>query len=360
MKLPVLILVFNGQIEFSELSEKQWDLLIRQAREAMLLAKLYYFFKKKQWLDKVPPIVFRYLKSAQIHSEKQFNDLCWEVKHLEKVAKELNYPLILLKGAAYTVAGRKASQGRIFSDIDILVGCENISNTEKYLMINGLVSSEVDAYNQRYYRQWMHEIPAMKHMYRGSVIDLHHNILPRTVKACPDAILLLKDSKPVFGYEGINVLSATDMIIHSATHLFYDGELEHGCRDINDLHDLLIEYSESNESLDALVIRANKLGLQKPVYYALRYVNFILGFSVSKGVINKLNKNIPTGIFVPIMDFLFMRALMPAHESCNDYWTGLARWILYVRSHWLRMPIYQLIPHLFRKSYRRILGKETH
>jgi len=28
-------------------------------------------------------------------------------------------------------------------------------------------------------------------------------------------------------------------------------------------------------------------------------------------------------------------------------------WLLYVRSHWLRMPAHLLIPHLVRKSLRR-------
>ena len=32
---------------------------------------------------------------------------------------------------------------------------------------------------------------------------------------------------------------------------------------------------------------------------------------------------------------------------------GLARWLLYVRSHWLRMPPLLLARHLLRKSLRR-------
>jgi len=358
--LPLLITVFNGQTNITNLTEVQWDLLIRQARKAMLLAKLYYFVEQRQLLGDIPPVVLRHLKSGQVHAEKQFNDLHWELRHLERIAKKLEYPLVLLKGAAYVIGGMKAAKGRIFSDIDIMVSFDSIANTEKQLMIQGWVSSNLDAYDQRYYREWMHEIPAMYHMFRGSVIDLHHNILPRTVKACPNADLLLTNARPLSEYHGISLLAHEDMIIHSATHLFYDGELEHGCRDIMDLNDLLSEFIEEGYSVNDLVVRANELGLQKPVYYALRYVHMILGFPVSDEVINKLNQNIPTGIMIPIMDFLFIRALMPDHTSCNDRWTGFARWLLYVRSHWLRMPLHQLIPHLLRKSYRRMLSKETH
>jgi hypothetical protein len=60
------------------------------------------------------------------------------------------------------------------------------------------------------------------------------------------------------------------------------------------------------------------------------------------------------------MDALFLRALMPDHESCNDRWTGLARWLLFVRSHWLKMPVYLMVPHLLRKAFRRVMGKERH
>jgi len=358
--LPILIQVFNAQKKVSELTELQWDLLVRQARKAMLLAKLYYLVEKPQLIDKVPLAVLRHLKSAKVHSHKQLNDLHWEIRYLKIVSESIGFPLVLLKGSAYAMMDLSASKGRVFSDIDILVPYINISSTESVLMLNGWVSTNLDSYDQKYYREWMHEIPALRHMFRGSVIDLHHNILPRTVKACPDAQLLLDKMVPLIEHKGISVLSPSDMIIHSATHLFYDGELEHGCRDIMDLNDLLNEYVDNGQSIESLVMRANELGLQKPVYYALRYVRMILGFSVSDEAINKLNHNTPTRFMIPVMDFLFIRALMPDHTSCNDRWTGIARWLLYVRSHWLRMPLHQLIPHLLRKSYLRMLGREAH
>jgi len=358
MNLPILCQVFNGQVAISDLTINQWDLLLRQARSAMLLAKLYYLIESNQVLDDIPATAFRYLKSAKIHSDKQLNDLYWEVRHLEKIAKKLKYPLVLLKGSAYAMSDMRASKGRTFSDIDILVAYDNITNTESQLMLNGWVSSTLDEYDQQYYRQWMHEIPAMRHMFRGSVIDLHHNILPKTVKNCPNAQLLIAEVKLLSEQEGLAVLSSIDMIIHSATHLFYDGELEHGCRDIIDLYDLLNQFVDEGGELNDLVARANELGLQNPVYYALHYVNIILHFSVPEETINKLQGNVPKGLMVYIMDFLFMRALMPDHESCNDSWTGLARWVLYVRSHWLRMPLHQLAPHLLRKGYKRVKGEE--
>ena len=58
-----------------------------------------------------------------------------------------------------------------------------------------------------------------------------------------------------------------------------------------------------------------------------------------------------------MMDSLFLRALNPAHPSCDDQWTGLARWLLYLRSHWLKMPLQLLMPHLARKAWLRLSGQ---
>ena len=52
-----------------------------------------------------------------------------------------------------------------------------------------------------------------------------------------------------------------------------------------------------------------------------------------------------------LMDALFLRALRPTHASTSDGWTPLARWLLYVRGHWMRMPPKLLILHLARKAW---------
>ncbi|WP_439136270.1 hypothetical protein, partial [Pseudomaricurvus sp.] len=52
-----------------------------------------------------------------------------------------------------------------------------------------------------------------------------------------------------------------------------------------------------------------------------------------------------------IMLWMFDRGLLPDHPSCYDRWTGFARWILYLRSHYLKMPAHLLVPHLLYKSF---------
>jgi hypothetical protein len=53
------------------------------------------------------------------------------------------------------------------------------------------------------------------------------------------------------------------------------------------------------------------------------------------------------------MDQLFGPALRPNHPSCRDGMSGFALWLLYVRSHYLLMPVRVLVPHLVRKAYVR-------
>ena len=250
----ILVAVLSGDQAVADLTISQWDLLIRQARKSMLLAKLYYFIDKEFDLANIPESALRLLQSSRVHSTKQYTDLLWEVKHLEKVAKQQGYPLVLLKGSAYAMAGLTAAKGRIFSDIDLMVNKNNINHTEKQLMINGWVSSNTDAYEELYYRKWMHEIPPVHHLNRGSTLDLHHNILPLTAKNSPDAALLLAQSRALPEYDFISVLSPLDMIIHSATHLFYDGELEHGLRDLVDLDALICSNQISRKKSTSICI----------------------------------------------------------------------------------------------------------
>jgi hypothetical protein len=61
----------------------------------------------------------------------------------------------------------------------------------------------------------------------------------------------------------------------------------------------------------------------------------------------------PSPLAARCLDALFSRALLPDHDSCDDPLTGTARWLLYVRAHYLRMPLHLLLPHLLRKSFIR-------
>jgi hypothetical protein len=355
---PLLVQVLRNERAFDSLNLQEWDLLIRQARRSRLLGHLYYRVEAADLISKTSIGPLRHLISAMKQTAKQHRDFLWEVYKLQQAFSGLSCPLLILKGGAYAIAGLAPHKGRLFSDIDLLVPFEVINQVEHVLMIHGWLPETKDDYDQQYYRRWMHEIPPLRHVKRGSVIDLHHNILPRTAIACPNANLLLEAAIELTGeHAGIKVLSPLDRIIHSATHLFYEGELEHGLRDLVDLDGLVCGLDQPDRLL--LADRSIQLGLQTPIYYVLHYLQLILD---TKGLDEVLEKLVVAGCkpkHIDFMDVLFLRALMPDHASCDDRWTGLARWCLYVRSHWLKMPWYLLFPHLFRKAWMRMTDKET-
>lgn len=356
---PLLVLILREDQSCKSLNEAEWDLLLRQAKRCQLVGKLYFLLEDQNLIAHVPVGPLRHLQSAKMQTAKQHRDFLWEVGKLKQAFSDTGCSLLLLKGGAYAIAQLKPYKGRLFSDIDLLVPFDALNKVENRLMIHGWLQESKDDYDQQYYRRWMHELPPLRHVKRGSVVDLHHNILPRTAVACPDANLLLESAVELAGeYQGVKVLSPLDRIIHSATHLFYDGEFEHGLRDLVDLDGLVSELDAEAKLL--LVERALQLGLHTPVFYAMRYLQWILKTPDLEAVVQAFNQAhcAPRGL--KLMDVLFLRALMPDHPSCNDIWTGLARWLLYVRSHWLKMPWYLLLPHLTRKAWMRLSAKDQH
>lgn len=334
-----------------DFSLSEWDLLIRQARRADVLARLSYLLETRDLLEQVPVRPGMHLRSARIHAERFNLSLHWEIACINEALKGMYMSVILLKGTAYALAENRAAKGRLFSDIDIMVPEARLLDVEKALVKAGWMTSTFDVYDQHYYRQWMHEIPPLRHLKRRTSLDVHHNILPKTCKACPDADRLFENSVRIPG-KNFRIFASEDRVLHSAAHLFHEGELNHGFRDISDIDLLLREFSGTEDFWPKLLRRSVELNQQRSLLYACRYAAKMLATPVPVDVRASLEKQGPGKVKTCLMDFLFIRALMPDHASCNDPWTGLARWLLFVRSHWLRMPVYLLVPHLLRKGYK--------
>jgi hypothetical protein len=262
-------------------------------------------------------------------------------------------PVILLKGIAYVMAGLPPARGRLFHDVDIMVPKEKLDMTERTLFRYGWLTTELDEYDQRYYRQWTHELPPLRHLRRQAVLDVHHTIVPLTAKYRPDARKLLAAAQDLNGDKMLRVLAPADMVLHSATHLFNEGEFENGLRDLVDLDDLLRHFSQTEPFWLELLERARELDLERPLHYALRYTHRILGTPVPEEIRERARLGRPRGFASPLMDAAFTRALAPDHKSCDTVFTKPARFFLYVRSHYLRMPLHLLVPHLIRKAIKR-------
>lgn len=347
----LLLAAFRQPATLVDLSLEDWDLLLRQARQANLQARLCWLVDVHDLMEQVPPRARQHLEWSRVVTERHTLAVQWEVLQIQHALVNVGVPVILLKGAAYLMAKLPAAEGRLFSDIDIIVPKSSLNTVEAALMLHGWASTHHDEYDQRYYRTWMHELPPMQHIRRMTTIDVHHAILPETANIHPDTAKLLAAAQQLEGYNDLKVLAPVDMILHSAVHLFHEGDLNNGLRDLLDLDGLLKTFGTTSGFWPTLVDRAKEIELTRPLFYALRYTTRLLHTPVPSMPLQSIKAFGPGALTLWIMDQLYSRALMPVHPSCSDWFTGLARVLLFVRGNWLRMPPLLLARHLFQKAF---------
>jgi hypothetical protein len=327
-----------------------WEALIRRGRLADLLATLEHRLRERRALDRVPAAPRAHLVAARIVCGAQQAAMRREVAEIAGALRPLGVPLILLKGAAYLLAGLPAAEGRLFSDVDILVPKATLPAVESALMLAGFATTHHHPYDQRYYRRWMHELPPMQHVKRMTILDVHHTIVPETARVHPNAAELIRNAIALRDYPGVATLAPADMIVHSATHLFQNEELTHGLRDLVDLDVLLRHFGRDAGFWTRLVARAAALELGRPLYYALRWTSGLLATPVPAEALAAVACHAPSAPVRACMDALLARALMPSPGESATLW---ARRALYVRGHWLKMPMPLLAWHLTVKAFRR-------
>jgi hypothetical protein len=358
-----LLAALNDPRSLLSFTGPQWNQLARVTRRTKSMAKLAHRVGVAGLDAQLEPRVLDHLIASRVIATQHRRVVNWEADRVMAAladSEDGGYDVVFLKGAAYVLADLPAGRGRLVSDVDIMVPKPHIEDAEQRLIGHGWKAMKLDAYDQRYYRQWMHELPPLKHRDRKAVLDVHHTILPESGRLHPDAAKLFAAAVPIPGLPGVNnprmkMLAPADMILHSAAHLFQDGDLAGGLRDLLDLDDLLRHFGETEPNFwNTLVARGKELDLHRPLYYALRFTSRLLKTPVPAEV---LAQSARTGKPLPpttlIMDLLADRAFVPDAGEGRRFGADLARWCLYVRSHWLRMPPLLLLQHLSKKALRR-------
>ncbi|MEM9253855.1 MAG: nucleotidyltransferase family protein [Pseudomonadota bacterium] len=349
--------ILLDKIAATALEPRQWELIIAQARSTRLLAALAIQLNDRAMLERLDPRIGRHLESELLVADKQQRDLRFDCELLRRALATADLPLILLKGGAYITAGLPVGRGRLITDIDIIVPADQLDASETALNSAGWASAKVSAYDDRYYRAWGHEIPPLYNSERGTTLDLHHNILPPTAGPSVNASLLFENLQPIS--PGVFSLGHCDMVIHSATHLFHEGEFHHGLRDLWDLDRMLRDFPRQDPNFwSGLLRRAEDLQLTVSLSHGLRYTQAVFNTPVPADVAEACVAQ-SMQLRRPLMDFLFRRAFRPPHPSCHLPLTGVALQLLYMRSHYLRMPIYMLLPHLARKAWVGKFGDKS-
>ena len=340
----------------TRLGLSEWDQTLSQGRRAGILARLHYKLEALDMLSQLPEKVREALRAECLVAKENKRALNWELNRLQRALSRTGVRVVILKGAAYAAAELPPSKGRVCSDVDILVAKDKLGVVEEALNRHGWEPVTSDEYDQHYYRSWIHELPPLRHKDRDAVVDVHHALVPETSRIRSDSSLLLESSIPLPG-SAFQILAPADMVLHSATHLFQDEDPDVILRDLKDIDDLL-EHFGREEFWDELLDRSRQLGLQRPLFYALRYAERLLGTPVPERVSAATKKDGPPWLVSRTMDALVLRAVTTHHATKRRLASRVARGFLYLHSHWLRMPFLLLTRHLLRKSIRRLTDRK--
>ena len=315
-----------------------WTGIVAVARAEKLAGTLA---QRLEGLD-LPATLARIIVEERAGHREARRRALWEVEMARRALAPLAAPVILLKGSAFAAAGLDAARGRQIGDLDILVPSGALDRVEAALIAAGWEWAKPDAYDDLYYRRWMHELPPLIHRERDAMIDVHHTILPPTARPTPDAAALIADAVPL-GESGVAMLSRADIVVHAAAHLIADGDLSGGLRNLWDIDRLCREFSADDaEYLNGLLARADHHGLSAAVVRTLRLARQIFSTPVPRGLV-------PDDT---VSDRLFRRRLL-ARDEWGRGTRPATRAAFYIRSHAMRMPPALLARHLWIKWRKR-------
>jgi hypothetical protein len=233
-----------------------------------------------------------------------------------------------------------------------MVPRDRLDEAERALVGAGWAFEKTDAYDQHYYRAWSHELPPLRAPGHALELDLHHTILPPTGRVRPDARALFEAAVAVPDSPFL-VLSPADQVLHACAHLFQDSDCSDRLRDLVDIDALFREHAATERSRATLLARARRHGLGRCLAYATRYCSAWLDTPIPGKVAAEIARLGSGATSRATMDRLVKRALLP-HSPEGEPARGirLARWLLFVRSMWLRMPPWLLAYHALAKLVR--------
>ncbi len=358
----LLVLALRQPSAVVDLGNKDIDLLIRLARQSRLHGRIAAELKKAGVFGRLDQVARDQFESALRMAEARDSVARWELDRIDWALEDgPTVTIVCLKGIAYSLLGLPNTPGRIFADVDFLVAEEDLDTIEQALNSRGWMTQQLSPYDDNYYRRWTHELPPLVHIERDVEIDLHHNIVPRTARLNPQSSMLIESAMPIENSRYL-VPCESDMVLHAATHLMFDSDLADKLRDLLDIADLVEFFAQGDDQFwNSLLDRAQELDLTRPTFYALRYASMILASDVPAVAVERASKWGPPAPLRWLMDHLVMRTILPPHPDQKTTYVAFCRLLLYMRSHWLRMPPWLLVYHLTVKFFMRRFpqGKNT-
>ena len=324
-----------------------WDGTVRLARQARILGMLGHRLRDHDAAGRaVPERVQGHLRASINYAAYRSQLVYMELRSLEQVLPP-EMPVALLKGAAYLLQVLPVARGRMPNDVDLLVSRADLDGAEAALKKAGWQSEVKDAYDERYYRDWSHELPPLRHPGHPLEVDLHHTIAPITSRTRADDALLFAGLQPIPGSRFL-ALDPRDQVLHAVIHLFQDSELAGELRGLVDIDGLIRHHLAGEADWRELLVRAERHRASRVLWYALHYCRNWLGTPVPEG----LPLPPPPEAARRAMNWILPRTCLPRiPDTRPTLGQRIAATAAQLRYHRLRMPPALLARHLLHKSW---------
>lgn len=335
------------------LPESMSDDELHSLLRVLIQAQLHgYIAHKINDIEEYPLAFKRHLLSITRFSKAQYVQVIKACKTISHDLEELRAPVLLLKGAAYIAANKANAKGRLISDIDILVAKEHLPEVERLLTSKGWAPKELDDFDEKYYREWSHELPPYSHLETGVTLDIHHNLLPGTSGKTIDIADIIATKQMT----DFNLFVPKDeyLILHSAIHLLLNDDIEKGLRDCLDLHCLLKEYVQTN-NIETLQEVFRNAACEREFFVLLKLLTKL--FTSETGIYSDKTLSINNhSAYESIVNDL-EKAVFPASIYLTNSINHYARFKVYLRGHLSKMPLSLFIRHIIYKAYRTLAKK---
>ncbi|MBV2129509.1 nucleotidyltransferase family protein [Arsukibacterium indicum] len=271
MLVPLLIQCFRDPLAFQATASADcWTRLLQDARSLGMTAQLKALCERHQLWDRLPATVQKHFAWGWRYYQKQQASLFYELMELEPCLQQANYPCLLLKGAAYQALGLTVSEGRLYSDIDLLIDRYQLDDCKSKLFFAGFFEPAVSAYDKYFYLQLSHENPPLYHVKRGTALDIHFALFPLAGRKKLATEQVFASARPIEG-SCFQVPSLSYLYIHAAIHFFWQEEQHKLVKDLIDL-DLLYSQLLEQNLLAQLLIDAEHFGALEPTINTLLLV----------------------------------------------------------------------------------------
>ena len=333
----------------SDFAADDWNRLISQARFHELMVLVHDILQQRDLISDTPVEIDELLRGYSNRQAYLTTLFQWEIGLVRRLADEVDYPVLVLKGMAYVLAELGSWKSRAFADIDVLVAPRNFTDFEGRLQRSGWESKPLNDYDDHYYRQWSHASPPLVNRNSGIELDLHHHISSPISDQPIDTGSLL-DEAVAIGNSGFYRLGDEDLILHCANHFIYFDDLQGRFKDLVLIYRILLA-SDNPDLWPSLDRRARQLGLQTTFYYLVRLLQYYFAVDVPHSVVARLDD---TPLRRAVM-WLLTNSLTPFDN--RGVRLAVIQFLLVARYQWTRYPAHILAYHLLRKHVgNRVAG----